>query len=100
MGAKQAEALMESNHLPFEELLDYLLSQGKEGEFWDFKREWHNKIEDLIKDIICFANTVHDKDCYLVFGIEDDLSVIDVPEPRRKQADILDALSNHNNTIF
>ena len=43
---------MESNHLSFEELLDYLLSQGKEGEFWDFKREWHSKIEDLIKDII------------------------------------------------
>lgn len=85
---------MESNHLSFEELLDYLLSQGKEGEFWDFKREWHSKIEDLIKDIICFANTVHDKDCYLIFGIEDDLSIIDVPEPRRKQADILDALSN------
>ena len=44
-----------------EQMVRFFLSQGKEGEFWDFKLEWHEKIEDLIKDIICFANTVHDE---------------------------------------
>lgn len=48
----------------------------------------------MIKDIICFANTVHDKDCYLIFGISDDLTVTGMIKQRKKQADIIDAISN------
>lgn len=77
-----------------EELLPILLSKGKEGDFWDFKQEWHENTQDLIKDVICFANTVHDEDCYLIFGVADDLTVTGMIKPRKKQADILDALSN------
>ncbi len=83
---------MRYSRLPLTELVPFFLSQGKEGEFWDFKQEWHKNIEDLIKDIICFANTVHDENCYLVFGIADDLSVTGMNEIRRKQADVLDAI--------
>lgn len=85
---------MRYSRLPLTELVPFFLSQGKEGEFWDFKQEWHKNIEDLIKDIICFANTVHDENCYLIFGIADDLSVTGMNEMRRKQADILDAISS------
>ena len=76
------------------EFIDSFLLRGKEGEFWDFKQEWHDKIEDLMKDIICFSNTVHDKDCYIIFGVADDLTVTGMEKPRKKQADILDAMSN------
>ncbi len=76
------------------QMVQFFLSQGKEGECWDFKLEWHEKTEDLIKDIICFANTVHDENCYLIFGVSDDLKVKGMQNARRKQADILDALSN------
>ena len=55
------------NKSRLQELVLSLLEQGKEGEYWDFKQEWHEKIEDLLKDIICFANTVHSKDCYIIF---------------------------------
>ena len=24
---------------------------------------------DLVQGIICFCNTIHDKDCYIIFGI-------------------------------
>lgn len=75
-------------------IIEFLLAQGKEGEFWDFKREWHDNVEDLIKDIICFANTVHDESCYIVFGVDDFCNVLGMEKPRRKQADIIDALSN------
>lgn len=75
------------------EFIDSFLLRGKEGEFWDFKQEWHDKIEDLMKDIICFSNTVHDKDCYIIFGVADDLTVTGMEKPRKKQADILDAMS-------
>ena len=76
--------------------IDYFRGQGKEGPCWDFKQEWHSQIEDLIKDIICFANTVHDEDCYLIFGVADDLSVTGMRSARRKQADIIDAISKLN----
>jgi len=85
---------MRYSRLPLKDRIDYFLEQGREGEFWDFKQEWHEKIEDLIKDIICFANTVHDEDCCLVFGVSDDCSVKGMVKERRKQADILDAISN------
>ncbi|WZX99648.1 ATP-binding protein [Bacillus sp. FSL W7-1360] len=75
-----------------------LLSKGKEGEYWDFKQEWYEKEKkaDLIKDIICFSNTPHDKDCYIIFGVDDNCNVVGMKEieKRRKQADILDTLSN------
>ena len=81
------------NKSRLQELVLSLLEQGKEGEYWDFKQEWHEKIEDLLKDIICFANTVHSKDCYIIFGVADDLTVTGMKKDRRKQADIIDALS-------
>ncbi len=85
---------MRYSNLPLDSLIDFFLSRGKEGEFWDFKQEWHDKIEDLLKDIICFANTVHDEDCYLIFGVSDDFSVVGINGRRRKQADIIDSISN------
>lgn len=75
-------------------LIRFFLEQGKEGECWDFKQEWHENMADLIKDIICFANTVHDENCYLIFGVADNLDVTGMKKTRRKQADIIDAISN------
>lgn len=76
------------------QIVQHCLQQGKEGEYWDFKQEWHKKTPDLMKDIICFANTVHDENCYIIFGVADDLKIVGMTGPRRKQADIIDALSN------
>lgn len=76
------------------QLVNLFIEQGKEGECWDFKQEWHKDISTLIKDIVCFANTVHDENCYIIFGISDDLKVTGMKCERRKQADIIDAISN------
>lgn len=84
---------MRYSYLPLTNIISFCLSQNKEGDFWDFKQEWHSNIEDLIKDIICFANTVHNEDCYLMFGIADDHSLVGMKNARRKQADILDTIS-------
>ena len=75
------------------DFIDFFIRKGKEGEYWDFKQEWHERIEDLIKDIICFSNTVHNEDCYLIFGISDNLEIVGMRKNRRKQADIIDAIS-------
>ncbi|MCR8936094.1 ATP-binding protein [Brevibacillus laterosporus] len=52
----------------------------------------------MLHDILCFVNTVHDKDCYIIIGVSDTGEVIGVKEEgRMKQAAILDLLSN---TVF
>ena len=75
------------------DLFRNIRTQKRESDYWDVKQEWHEKTSDLVKDIICFANTVHDKDCFLIFGVNDDLKVCGMEKDRKKQSDILDALS-------
>ena len=50
----------------------------------------------LMKDIVCFANTVHNENCYIIFGVSDDFKVVGMINQRKKQADIIDAISNLN----
>ena len=75
-------------------LIETFLTQHRESDQWDVKEEWHENSADLIKDIICFANTIHDKDCYIIFGVNDELKVCGMQNKRYKQSDILDTLSN------
>ena len=76
------------------QLVAHFLEQGKEGVCWDFKQEWHSEMSELIKDIICLANTVHDENCYIIFGVSDELKLTGMKQSRRKQADIIEAISN------
>lgn len=36
-----------------------LINKKVEGDYWDYKQEWHSENERLLLDILCFANTVH-----------------------------------------
>lgn len=86
------------NNIYLESRIKNLIERKSEGDYWDFKQEWHKDNERLLHDILCFANTVHDNDCYLMIGISDTGEVIGVSDNNRmKQADILDLLSN---TVF
>ena len=79
-----------------EPIVARLISQKQEGDFWDFKQEWHedDKKADLLKDIICFANSVHQHDCYLIFGVDNTYRIRGMEHKRRTQADIIDFLAN------
>ena len=61
-------------------------SRIEENEWLDYKQEWHqNKIE-LVRDILSFANTVHSRDCYLIFGVVDKtIEVIGTREDSNKK---------------
>ncbi|MBD5584220.1 MAG: ATP-binding protein, partial [Clostridia bacterium] len=52
-----------------EELINY----KQEGAYWDFKREWYlpEKKQDLLFDIICFANNLVSRDCYIIIGVDE-----------------------------
>ena len=57
-----------------------LISLKQEGSYWDFKREWHSNNADLLHDIICYANNLVNRDCYIIIGIDEekDYSIVDV----------------------
>lgn len=76
------------------ELIFRLIKSNKEGDFWDFKAQHHAKAGDLIKDIMCLANTVrHKGERFIIFGVNDNTEIVGVPdEGRRTQADIIDIL--------
>lgn len=77
------------------EKIKLLIESNKEGDYWDFKRQWHKENGTLLHDILCFANTIHDKDCFIIFGYDEQEGVVGVKDDyRKKQADILDMLSN------
>ena len=73
-----------------------LIATRKEGDYWDFKREPHAKIGDLIKDIICLANSPrHTGDRYIIYGVGDAGTVVGLQSAtHRTQADIVSTLSN------
>ena len=57
-----------------------LVAMKQEGGYWDFKKQWHDKRTDLLHDIICMANNLHNRAAYIIIGIdeEQDYAVVDV----------------------
>lgn len=90
---ERSEEVSRYNKWELVDIVKLCIAKGHEGDFWDFKQEWHSDMSDLVKDIICFANTVHSENCYLIFGISDDCKVVEMQQPRYELANILDALS-------
>ena len=76
------------------ETIARLIATKKEGDYWDFKLEPHAKAGDLIKDIICLANTPrHAGDRYIIYGVDNSGSVVGLPPAsHRTQADIVNTL--------
>ena len=69
-----------------EEILQ-LISMKQEGGYWDFKKQWHKNRSDLLHDIICMANNLHNRASYIIIGIdeENDYAVVDVnTDPNRR----------------
>ena len=64
-----------------------LISLRQEGGYWDFKRQWYEDNADMLHDIICMSNNLHDCDAYVIIGIDEETnySVADViDDPNRK----------------
>lgn len=65
---------------PLNEEIISLIRSRKEDYYYDFKREFHKKDEDLLFDIICLSNNLENRDAYLIIGVTDDFEVIGVNE--------------------
>ncbi len=72
-----------------------LIDLGKEGDYWDFKREFTTKAA-FIHDVLCLANESSYKgDRYLVFGVNNDRTLAGI-KFKHTQANIIDILRNAN----
>lgn len=71
-----------------------LINRQAEGEYWDFKQQWHSNNADLLHDIICMANSLANRDCYIIIGIEDrTFNVVGVGDENGKsQQNVIDLL--------
>lgn len=67
-----------------------LRASQKEGVYWDFKQQHHTNKDKLLHDILCLANSKHEGDRYLIYGITDNFnySCVAKNDSRRTQADI------------
>lgn len=72
--------------------VESFIEAKKETDEWDFKQEWSDT-QEVVKDIICFSNTTHDKDCYLIYGISNDYEITGMKKERKQQADIHDTIA-------
>lgn len=87
---------MNYSDLDLKKIVYKLINNRCEGDYWDFKEKWHEHIEDLIKDIVCFCNTTHYEDCFIIFGVSDNYHIKGIVEgdKRMTQSDLLDALNS------
>ena len=71
-----------------------LIERHTEGEYWDFKQQWHSNNVDLLHDIICMANSPANRDCYIIIGVENKTyNIMGVSDENRKnQQNVIDLL--------
>jgi hypothetical protein len=74
------------------DLIEQLVQEEREGEWWDFKLKHHNNLSDLLHDVLCMANILYKGDRYIIFGVSDDYKMVGInaDDKRNTQADILD----------
>lgn len=78
-----------------EQEIQELIELHAEGEYWDFKQQWHSNNADLLHDIICMANSPANRDCYIIIGVEDkSFNVLGVSggEKRKNQQNVIELL--------
>lgn len=74
--------------LSFRTEIRRLIELRQEGEYWDFKKEWHQNKSDLLHDIICMANNLSNHDGLIIVGVDEetDYTICDVAnDPNRKK---------------
>ena len=54
------------------EIVRDLARSKREGNYWDFKCEWHSGREELLHDIICLANNLERDESYLIIGVDEE----------------------------
>ena len=68
-----------------------LIETKTEGDYWDFKAKSHENNADLLHDVICLANSLHNGNKYLILGVDDEYNVCGInPVGRKSQQNYID----------
>lgn len=80
------------------EVLHENIKNLKENEQIDFKRQWYEHNELMLHDILCFANTLHNYECFIIIGIDDngELFGVNGDPNRKKQVKVIDYVASIN----
>lgn len=88
----------EERTVTLEERILHLISLQQEGGYWDFKKQWYEKKSDMLHDIICMANNLHNCTAYIIIGVDEKqgYAVVDVKNDanRRNTQNIVDFLKD------
>ena len=77
----------EERTVTLKEKILHLISLQQEGGYWDFKKQWYEKKNDMLHDIICMANNLHNCTAYIIIGVDEKqgYAVVDVKnDPNRR----------------
>lgn len=78
--------------------VSFLIRAQQEGEYWDFKKEWHSDNGDLVHDIICMANNLSTNDGLIIIGIDEEHDYfpcgVNCDENRKNTQNIVDLLKD------
>jgi len=79
----------------FKQEIKNLIALGIEGNYWDFKEEWHSNNVCLLHDILCMANNLENRDSYIIIGVNNNGIICGVPDTNRKnQQNLIDVLKD------
>lgn len=76
-------------------IIKRLISLQHEGDYWDFKRQWHDNAAELVRDIICMANSPADGEKYIIIGVDEEnaYDLVDITkDEKRKNTSKLNSL--------
>ena len=71
----------------YEEISE-LIDLKTEGDYWDFKVQWHENKADLLHDIICMANNIDGCNAYLIYGADDNGTVKGIENTKELKVNI------------
>lgn len=60
-----------------------LINNKQESDFYDYKSQWHEKMEDFLHDILCLSNNKNNRDAYLIIGVEDTGNVVGINKEKK-----------------
>lgn len=81
-----------ANNETLKNTINELIEQRREGDYWDFKEEFHKDSSELVHDVMCLANNKFNQDAYLIFGVSDNYEVIGIIDDTWNQDRVIQIL--------
>ena len=81
------EVYTEENFKYVQLINDLVYRESSEGVYFDFKREYSNKYQNIVKELMALINNLEDREGYLIFGIDDKKNIVGVSEKTKVNED-------------